>query len=80
MELLCRSEYGLEPYSRLTVNLGNKLPPDTAYIDSNNNGEEIMNWLIEKRLGKPTGNWGHSGFCSYPEFKFDIDRLYELAG
>ena len=64
-----------EPWSDLTVNLGEKLPPDTAYIDTNNNGGAIVDWLEENHLGECTGMLGFSGFCVYPQFKFDMDAV-----
>lgn len=74
--LICCNEedYG-EPWSDLTVNLDTKLAPNRAYIDTNNNGNEIINWLISNKLGKPTGRYGASGFCVYPEFEFDMNEL-----
>ena len=64
-----------EPWSDLTVNLGDKLPANCAYIDTNNNGQQIVEWLMKNNLGKPTGRYGFSGFCSYPLFEFDMDEL-----
>ena len=29
----------------------------------------------EYKLGKPTGHYGYSGYCSYPEYKFDMDEV-----
>ena len=66
--------YG-EPWSDLTVNLGTKLAPNRAYIDTNNNGNGIINWLVSNQLGKPTGNIGFSGFGVYPEFEFNLHEL-----
>jgi hypothetical protein len=70
--LVCcnKADYG-EPWSDLTVNLGVKLAPNKAYIDINDNGNEIVNWLVANKLGKPTGNI----FCTYPEFEFDMNEL-----
>ena len=57
-----------EPYATLTVNLG-KLPDGYAYIDINNvpNGDLFVE---ENHLGEPTGDYGFSGFCCYPLYKF----------
>lgn len=64
-----------EPWSNLTVNLSIKCADDCAFIDTNNNGEEIIDWLVKNNLGKPTGRIKASGWCVYPEFKFNIDEL-----
>ena len=71
--LLCKEGKYYEPYGDLTVNL-HKLPENQAYIDTNNNGVEIIDWLIENKLGKFTGQYGYSGFCAYPLFEFDMDE------
>lgn len=64
-----------DDWSDLTVNLDEKLKPNHSYIDTNNNGNEIMNWLINNNLGRYTYGMGFSGFCVYPEFEFNIDEL-----
>lgn len=68
-----------EPWSDLTVNLGIKCKENCAFIDVNNNGNEIMAWLYKNRLGVPTGEIYPSGFCYYPEFKFDMDELMKYV-
>lgn len=40
-------ESGDEPWSFLTVNLDLKLPETHAFIDINNNGGTIVDWLVE---------------------------------
>lgn len=64
-----------EVWQNLTVNLGIKCADDCAFIDTNNNGDEIITWLISNKLGKPTGRIKASGWCTYPEFKFNLDEL-----
>ena len=64
-----------EPWQNLTVNLSVKCAPNCAYIDTNNNGNEIVDWLTKNKLGHMTGNLMPSGFCFYPEFEFDMDAL-----
>jgi hypothetical protein len=58
-----------EPCITLTVNLGKKLPKNMAYVDRNNvpNAEEFIH---KYKLGEPTGDFGFSGFCCYPLYKF----------
>ena len=64
-----------EPWSDLTVNLSIKCKPNCAYIDTNNNGNDIVDWLERNKLGKATDNLMASGWCLYPEFEFDMDEL-----
>ena len=68
-----------EPWSDLTVNLGVKCAEDCAFIDTNNNGEKILLWLIENNLGDLTGKMQPSGFCLFPEFKFNIEELKKYS-
>lgn len=77
--LITHDEGSLEPWSDLTVNLGSKLPPDRAYVDLNNNGREIINWLIDNELAIPTFATKISGFCEYPEFIFNMPKLIEYV-
>lgn len=67
------------PWSNLTVNLGVKCDADCAFIDINNNGSEIIAWLIANDLGFPTGYIKPSGFCVYPEFRFNMDILMQYV-
>ena len=68
-----------EPWSDLTVNLDVKCAEDCAFIDTNNNGEKILLWLIENNLGDLTGRMQPSGFCLFPEFKFNMDELMKYT-
>lgn len=73
--LITNEEGYPEPWSNLTVNLSVKCADDCAFIDTNNNGDEIITWLVSNKLGKPTGRIKASGWCTYPEFKFNVDEL-----
>ena len=77
--LIMHDEGGLEPYGDLTVNLDVKLPSDRAYVDLNNNGREILNWIIDNKLGIPTFSTRISGFCEYPEFIFNMPELMKYV-
>lgn len=68
-----------EPWGDLTVNLGFKCKPNCAFIDVNDNGAEIISWLIANKLGKPTGLLMPSGFCMYPEFEFDMNEVQKYV-
>jgi len=59
----------------LTVNLkDNPTSKDCAFVDTNN-----IKWaekfLQENQIAQPTGRYGISGFCSYPEYRFDMSKL-----
>ena len=73
--LITNEEGYPEPWSDLTVNLSVKCKDNCAFIDTNNNGEEIIDWLMENNLGKPTGRIKASGWCIYPEFCFNVGEL-----
>ena len=75
VELITYDEGYAEPWQNLTVNLGIKCAEDCAFIDTNNNGEEIITWLEENNLGKRTGRIEPSGWCLYPEFQFNMQEL-----
>jgi hypothetical protein len=64
-----------EPWGDLTVNLSVKCTSNRAYIDTNNNGSEIINWLVQNNLGYATGRLMNSGWCTYTEFEFNMDNL-----
>ena len=64
-----------EPWSSLTVNLGVKCADNCAFIDTNNNGPEIINWLLENNLGKLTDREMPSGWCRFLEFEFNMEEL-----
>jgi hypothetical protein len=73
--LITNEEGYNEPWSDLTVNLSILCEKNCAFIDTNNNGEEIIDWLISNNLGKLTGRIEPSGWCVYPEFEFNMEEL-----
>lgn len=73
--LITHEEGYPEPWQNLTVNLGVKCKENCAFIDTNNNGNEILHWLIENGLGDVTDNLKSSGFWIYPEFEFNMEEL-----
>lgn len=75
----CEGEDFLEPFARLTVNLA--VPPmheDCAYIDTNNVPMDLIQMLIDEGIMTPTGLDQISGYCIYPECKFNHGWLEEL--
>lgn len=82
LQLWCMDEeYGYEePYGTLTVCLPNeyKTNENCVFLDTNNmrDAEEF----IEKYgIGKATDMYGFSGFCMYPEYELDMERIAELT-
>lgn len=67
-----------EPWQTLTVNLDGIREREHAFIDTNNNGPEILEWISSHKLGVPTGRLGFSGFCVYPEYHFFPNALREM--
>lgn len=67
-----------EPWSTLTVNLDSICPKDCAFIDTNNNGSDILAWIIRNGLAVPTGIYERSGYCEYPQYRFRSEILKEL--
>lgn len=70
-----------EPFCDLTVNLPNdqisdKSKPNLAFVDTNNN-QWLPKFIERYSLGKPTGFYGFSGYCVYPEYEFDLSKLNE---
>mgnify|MGYP000915918619 CR=1 FL=1 len=64
-----------EPYSNITINLPDyRLHKNCAFVDTNNFPEAI-NLIHKYKLGKPTGNIGYSGYCTYPEYEFDMAEI-----
>lgn len=67
-----------EPFSNLTVNLGTKVPAYCGYVDTNHLPEALQ-FIEEHNLGEFTSIVGLSGFCEYPLYMFNADRLRELC-
>lgn len=66
-------------YGAITVNLEFSFATENKqYIDTNNLGNDILKWLEDNGIAKPTGEYGHSGYCTYPLFEFDEKVLAEM--
>ena len=77
--MICYDDGYPEHWGDLTVNLSVTLDNNKAYIDTNNNGNNIVDWLIKNNLGEFTGDYGFSGFCMYPEFQFNMTELMKYV-
>ena len=68
------------PIANITVNLDKikTLPANFSAVDTNN-----APWAeaLIKRLGigKPTGKFIGSGFCMYPVYEFDMERIAKMC-
>ena len=69
------------PFATLTVNLPGLrgTSRNVSCVDTNN-----CPWapaLIKRlKIGKPTGHYLDSGFCSYPVYEFDVEKIAEYVG
>lgn len=77
-------EYGfLEPYCDVTVNIPSYplSSEECGFLDTNN-FPFIVELLTRYHCGKFTGKYAHSGFCSYPEFRFNMKKInkYKFHG
>ena len=70
-------EYGPEMYGDITVNLGVECPPYCSFVDTNNL-ENVEQFVVDNKLGVFTGMTRRSGFCEYPLYQFDPERLRQL--
>ena len=68
----------LEPYGSLTVNLDLNLPDQYGFVDINNM-PDIEEFINKYQLGAFTGVCKTSGYCMYPLYLFDRQRLNELC-
>lgn len=68
-----------EPYCDVTVNLLETLPPYCAFVDTNNM-PELEDFLVKNKLAEFTGLEQRSGYCTYPLYRFDTERMRKLCG
>jgi hypothetical protein len=65
---------GNEDFADITVNLPDSMfvcDEKTAFVDTNN-CPWAEKFLKENGIAKPTGDYGHSGWCSYPLYEFNL--------
>ena len=75
--LIEQGEYP-EPYGDMTVNLDGKVPDYCGYVDLNNM-PELEKFIEDNDLGEFTGLTRRSGFCEYPLYMFNVDKLREMC-
>lgn len=68
-------------FGTITVNLNytnnDPAPENCAYVDTNNM-PDIEDWLKENKIAEYTGKKKVSGYCTYPLYKFDIQRIKSI--
>ena len=70
---ICLDEPGEGPYAVMTVNLG-RVGEDEAYVDVNN-CPWAESFIAQYGLGEHTGKFGWSGYCIYPLYRFNTEKL-----
>ena len=75
LEILDITDHGLEPYAPLTVNIPeSRANFGCAFVDTNNfSAAEKL--IKDYKLGTPTGHFARSGFCTYPEYRFNLNEI-----
>lgn len=64
-----------ETFAILSVNVPEWiLPKDKAFVDTNN-CPWAEKFIADNKLGRPTGITGTSGYCTYPQYRFDMEKL-----
>ncbi len=66
-----------DSFCDVTVNI-NKQPYLCSAIDTNNNGNAIVDFLEKNGIAEYTGMVNFSGYCAYPVFYFNEEKLKEI--
>ena len=68
-----------EDWEALTTNLCVPCEREHAFVNINNpDGQVVCQWIEKNDLDKATGRQQRSGFCTYPEYHFNPQRLKKL--
>ena len=67
-----------EPYGDVTVNLLVPVPSYCAFVDTNNM-PELEDFLVKNGIAEFTGIMQMSGYCSYPLYLFDAEKMRGLC-
>lgn len=72
-----------EPWSVLTVNIDESNffadGDELAFVDTNNNGGEIIDWLEKNDIAHLVGVKGYSPWCEYPLVQFTESALSQMS-
>lgn len=66
-----------DSYCDATVNIKG-LPFLYTVIDTNNNGDKMVDFLEKNGFGERTGHLIPSGYCMFPVFKLNEDKIKEI--
>ena len=71
------------PFGDVTVNvddpsLESLIGPYDAFLDTNNMTGAVCDFVEKNELAEPTGLFGMSGYCIYPLYHFDKEKLKEM--
>ena len=69
---------GYEPFANITVNIDEPTPDYCGYLDTNNLSN-VEKFVVAHKLGEFTGFTGRSGYCEYPLYRFNAEKLRELC-
>lgn len=78
IQMLVELDGRVEPWNTLTINLHGLREHNCAFIDIDNNGEDILTWIVRHSFAVPTGRKRCSGHCEYPEYRFKEKSLLEM--
>lgn len=76
IKLYCNADTSPDFWGSLTVNLPGMRPIDCAFINVQEYGNEILDWICQNQLATPTGQIRHQGNMEIPEFCFFSEKLY----
>ncbi len=66
------------PYGDVTLNLTTSVPAYCAFVDTNNM-PELEDFLVKNGIAEFTGLSQQSGFCQFPLYLFDAEKLRKLC-
>lgn len=73
--LYCKEEEYFEPWTDITVNLFGPITDESCAFVDTNNCPDIVRFLEENKLAEPTGRVRQSGWCMYPEYRFNYEEV-----
>ena len=78
VEVVAKQDGAEVSYAIVTKNFSDEVVsgPDCGFFDVNNYGY-IFKWMLEVGICIPTGHFADSGFCIYPEVKFDLEVMQD---
>ena len=78
ISLMCREDGCEELFGDVTVNLSFEAPDYCGYLNVNDM-PDIEQFITDNELGEFTGFTQRSGYCEYPLYMFNVDKLRELC-